>query len=875
MAMREILHLLPKPSHYAGMEDGICQKDADKVNLRTALAFPDSYEVGMSYLGQKILYNIVNAREEWQAERVMSPEPEAAAIMRGHNAPLATLETDTPLKEMAAVSFSITHELCYTDVLHMLDLAGIPLRHKDRPESILDCPIIMAGGGAVLGAEPLMPFLDLAALGDGEEMLPDILEKLAWARKNNLGRRQFLELASKIPGVYIPSFFEENPAGGLKPIKEGYRPRRRIVADLDNCPYPEKQVAPVGAVHNRLSMEIARGCSRGCRFCHAGMIYRPVRERKPENVAAILESCLNATGFDEVSFLALSAGDCTALKTIYKSALDRCRKEQISLALPSLRVGSVDDEIMASMAELRRTGCTLAPEAGSQRLRDVINKGVTEDGLILHARKLLEHGWRQLKLYFMIGLPTEADEDLDAICDLARKTRDAGGPGSPRLQITVAVSPFVPKPFTPFQWEAQIGLGEIKRRVEYLKNKIKPIKSVQLKWHEPEVSHLEGILSRGGRELADVVEKAYRKGAIFCSWIEHFNLAPWLEAMAECGIKPEDYIRERGAGEILPWSHIEAGVSEDFLKRERRRAYEGQITPDCRSGPCGLCGACDKGASKSLLAHTGIAEHKLAFGQRDQEGHEAALDENGKLLLRPTKSERPKLDAALAVKAASYRLWHVKTMGCAYLSQLELQAVLGRALRRSKIPVAFSQGFHPLPLMSFGRALPVGAESEAEWFGLTLHTRMYPGKIASLLNAVLPQGLAIGHVELAWGKKIEQSISEVFAIELPDAAILEAARLFAEFGEKDSFVITRQTKKGEKSGDIRPLLLNWKISVQNNGANRLIFTTDWSDNYISPVTLARSVLEPLGDIPLRIVKTAQIFANGAEYAFGGPAAPRA
>lgn len=869
MAMREILHLLPKPSHYAGMEDGICLKNPAAVRLRIALAFPDAYEVGMSYLGQKILYSIVNARPQWQAERVMAPEPEAAAIMREHGVALATLESDTPLAKMAAVCFSVTHELCYTDILHMLDLSAIPLRQKERCQDLRQCPIVIAGGGAMLGAEPLTPFLDLVALGDGEEMLPEILEKLQMARENGLTRQQFLELASDIPGVYVPSLFAEQPDGSLKPLKDGYRPRRRIVVNLDDCPYPENQVAPVGAVHNRLSLEIARGCSRGCRFCHAGIIYRPVRERKPENVAALLDSCLRHTGFDEVSFLALSAGDCTALKTIYSSAQERCRKEQIAIGLPSLRVGSVDDDIMAGMAELRRPGCTLAPEAGSQRLRDVINKGITEDELILHVQKLLEHGWRQVKLYFMIGLPTETDADLDAIADLVRKARDAGGSGAPKMQITVAVSPFVPKPFTPFQWERQIDLEEITRRVGYLKGRLKSVKSVHLKWHKPEVSHLEGILSRGSRKLADVVEKAYRKGAIFCSWTEHFNLAPWLEALAECGINPEDCIRERATGEILPWAHLEAGVSEKFLLRERERAYAGKITPDCRSGVCGQCGACDTNASPSLLAREGHAGHRLVFAKRDQNAHAAARDENGNILLRSTKSERPKLDAALAVKSAQYRLWHVKTGACAYLSHLELQAVLTRALRRAQIPVAFSQGFHPLPLLSFGRALPVGTDSEAEWFGLTLHTRMYPPKLAAQLNSALPSGLAIGYVELAAGKGTEQSISEIFALILPDSAILDAARCFSEFAESESHVITRQTKKGEKNVDIRPMLLSWKISVQKDGQNRIVFTSDWSQDYLSPAALARAILAPLGEIAFRLLKTGQIFANGAEYAAKG------
>lgn len=862
--MREILHLLPKPSHYAGMEDGACIKDSQKISLHIALAFPDTYEIGMSYLGQKILYGIVNSQPCWWAERVMAPEAEAAEIMRAHKTPLATLESDTPLAELAAVCFSVTHELCYTDLLQMLDLAAIPIYQHERSQNLHECPVIIAGGGAMIGAEAVSPFLDLVALGDGEELLPEILTTLEQARTQGLSRQEFLLQAQKIPGVYVPSLFVEQKDGSLVSTIPGYRPARRIVTNLENCAYPVTQVAPIGAIHNRLSLEIARGCTRGCRFCHAGMVYRPVRERQPETIARLLDQCLDNTGFDEVSFLALSAGDCTALRTIHASAHERCQKEQISLGLPSLRVGSVDDSIMAKLASLRRPGCTLAPEAGSQRLRDVINKGITEQELMLHLQKLLEHGWRQVKLYFMIGLPTETDEDLDAITDLCRKARDAGGPGAPKLQITAAISPFVPKPFTPFQWEAQIDLPEITRRINYLRAQFKSLKNIKLKWHEPEVSHLEGILSRAGRNMAPVIEKAWRKGAIFCSWTDRFQLQPWLEAMTECGIAPEAAIAARNREDNLPWSHIEAGVSSDFLWREREKAYAEKVTADCRTGACGLCGACDTKAMPSLLAHQNKAGHILVFPERDQQAHQPAQDENGRLLIQQAQSERPKLNAMLTNKAGQYRLWHRKTGPCAFLSHLELQAVLTRALRRANAPVAFSQGFHPLPLISFGRALPVGAESEAEWFGLTLHTYLPPHKLVKTLNPFLHDGLAIGYGELA-EKRADQAISEVFSLIVPDQLILQAAGCFADFSSQESFLLTRETKKGEKTEDIRRLLLNWKISSNQAGQNLVFFTTDWSQGYLSPILLAQTILKPLEDFPIKILKNRQIFASGQEY----------
>lgn len=819
----------------------------------------------MSYLGQKILYGIVNARPEWQAERVMAPEAEACAVLRENGIPLATLETDTPLGDLHALCFSVTHELCGPDILNMLDLAGIPIWQHERPESLLDCPVIIGGGGAMLGAEPLSPFFDLVALGDGEDLLPEILEFLQDAREKGLSRSQFLLEARHIPGAYVPSLFTGQPDGSLVSQYGDHRPKRRVVTDLNAAIYPEHQVLPAGAVHSRLSLEVARGCSRGCRFCHAGMVYRPVRERRPEAVAELTRNCLKNTGYDELSFLALSAGDCTALKTMHENAVDLCRREQITLGLPSLRVGSVDDDIIANMASIRRPGCTLAPEAGSQRLRDVINKGVTEEELILHLQKLLEHGWRQVKLYFMIGLPTETDEDLDAIVSLCKAARDAGGPGAPRLQLNVGISPFVPKPFTPFQWEAQISLEEMQRRINYLRSAFRPVKGIKLKWHDPEASHLEGILSRGGRELAPVIESAWRKGAIFCSWAEHFSLMPWTMALAEHNLDAAAYTGSRSRDAKLPWSHISAGVTEDFLWRERERAYAAKTTADCRFGACQQCGSCDTGAKPSKLAREGEARHVLVFPERDQTPHMANVDENGRLILRSTKQERPDLDRNLGQKAIQYRVWHVKKDESAWLSHLELQALLQQACRRGGVPVAFSQGFHPLPLISFGRALPVGAESEAEWFGIALHRYTGSAALLRMLNANLPSGLQAGRMDINPGRYWEQAISECFAVDIPQDQVLPASQKFNEFSEREDYFLTRQTKKGEKTENIRPLLLNWRIAIDGQGRTRLLFNADWSAGYLSPAVLARSILDLDAKTPLRIAKLSQTFADGAIY----------
>lgn len=876
--MRDLLPLLPRPSRYAGIEDGAIRKEPDAVRLRVALAFPDLYEVGMSYLGQKILYGIVNAHAAWWAERVMAPDRAAADILRQYGAPLCTLESDTPLGHMDCVAFSITHELCYTNVLYMLDLAGIPLRHAARSEDLGACPLVIAGGGAALGAEPMAPFMDLMVLGDGEESLPDILRLLERARAQGWTRSRLLEEARHIPGVYVPSFFTQGEAGVLTPrYADHARPARRIVADLERALYPARQVIPVGAVHNRLSLEIARGCTRGCRFCNAGMVYRPVRERSPEGLSALLEACLRETGFEEISFLSLSTGDYSALKTLCAGTLDRCAHEQVTLSLPSLRVGSIDDEIMGKMADLRRTGCTLAPEAGSQRLRDVINKGVNEEDILLHAQKLLEHGWRQVKLYFMIGLPTETDDDLAAITDLCRAVRDAAGPGGPRLQVTASLSPFVPKPFTPFQWEAQISRDEIDRRVRLVREGFKGQKCLKLRWHEPAMSHLEGILSRADRRMADVVELAWRKGALFDSWMESFDLSPWLEALEEYGLSAEACIGARNPGTPLPWGHLEAGISEAFLLKERERALAGKITPDCRYGACRHCGACDTSAGPSLLAATeagtgedGVRRNRLVFPERDQEAHQPRRDAEGRLVCKSRREEPPRIAADLAHKAAQYRFWHTKTKGCACLSQLELQATLERALRRAGLPLAFSQGFHPLPLLSFGRALPVGVESDAEWFALTLRRILPPDETATLLAPHLPPGMRLRLVEFTPpGRRTEQAVAEVFSCHLAgDHESDFLARRLATFASLTEVPFTHERKNGPRSMDLRPLLLRW--SPLPRPACGVTFTLDWHMGYFSPLLFTLAVLGPEGELPhlrsrLRLRKTGQIFADGRVF----------
>lgn len=892
--MKKLLPLFNGPSRYLGNEPGSVLKDASAVDVRLALAFPDLYEVGMSYLGQKILYGIVNARPRFWAERVFAPDLEVAAVLREHGEPLCTLESDTPLAAMDVVAFHVTHELCYTNILYMLDLGGIPLEAAARgPHD----PLVMAGGGCTFNAEPIAAFMDLMVLGDGEEVLPEILEHVARARAEGLPRAALLERLRHVPGVYVPALFAEAPGGGLPlaPLLADYpRVEKRIVPDLADArraAFPTGHIVPFAdTVHDRLAVEIARGCTRGCRFCQAGMVYRPARERGPEALDALIARGLAETGFEDLSFLSLSTGDYSALEELFATSFSRCREAQVSISLPSLRVGSVSEGIMGLMSTIRRTGATLAPEAGSQRLRDVINKGVTEEALVAHVRKLFDNGWQNVKLYFMIGLPTETDADMDAIVDLCLKVRDCAGRHVKRLQVSAAISPFVPKAHTPFQWERQLTMEEVRARVDRLRAGFAPHKRIKMRWHQPEMSFLEGVFSRGGRELAPVVRAAYAKGALFASWIDHLRLGPWLEALAEHGLDPLHFLRERAQDEPLPWDHLSSGVHRRFLAAERRRAQEARLTDDCRYNACRNCGVCNFEGRTSELALQAAREDirpRVVHAVRDQAdatggaahqtapqppappapcaapaAPEAAPESprpEAQAEARPEQAKgarpRPPDIGELAHKVAHYRVWHTRLAEMRFISQIELQRLIERVLRRAGVPVSFSAGFHPLARLSFGRALPVGVQSRREWFDVFLRREMGPEELALRLTPHLPRGMDLLCIEtLDLGRKTQQAVAEDFLLTWEGDAAEVAARQaqWAAALALAELPWARETKKGPRTTDVRPFLAGaWPR--EGGVALRL----DWSTGYVSPLRLVELVNPGLRPDRFDLCKTRQ------------------
>lgn len=600
----EILMKIDKPARYIGNELNSVCKNKDEVSIRFAMCFPDVYEIGMSHLGIQILYDMFNRRDDVYCERVYSPWMDLDPIMREQKIPLFAVESQDPIKKFDFLGITIQYEMCYTNILQVLELSQIPLHAEDRTE---EDPIVIGGGPCTYNPEPIAPFFDLFYMGEGEVVYFDLIDRYKEIKARGGSRQEFLEMAAQIPGIYVPAFYDvsykEDGTIEAMTTNNPHAPQtvsKQLVMDMSDTWYPEKPVVPyLRATQDRVVLEIMRGCIRGCRFCQAGMVYRPVRERSLEELKRLARTMLKSTGHEEISLSSLSSSDYTKLEGIVNFLIDEFDGKGVNVSLPSLRIDAFSLDVMSKVQDVKKSSLTFAPEAGSQRLRNVINKGLTEENILNGSAEAFKGGWNRVKLYFMLGLPTETVEDMQGIAELSEKVAEVYYDTVPKeqrhgkVQVTASTSFFVPKPFTPFQWAPMCTKEQFLERASIVNHRMKEMlnkKSLRYNWHEADVTVLEGVLARGDRKVAAVIEEAYRKGAIYDSWSEYFNNDIWMKAFETCGVDIDFYTtRERSLDEVFPWDFIDAGVTKDFLKREWANAQAETVTPNCRMR-CSGCG---------------------------------------------------------------------------------------------------------------------------------------------------------------------------------------------------------------------------------------------------------------------------------------------
>jgi radical SAM family uncharacterized protein/radical SAM-linked protein len=759
------IHRVERPARYLGGEFRSLTKPWEETPVRVALAFPDVYEIGMSHLGLRILYDHLNRDPRILAERVYAPWVDLEAELRSHSVPLVSLESARPLAQFDCIGFSLQYELTFTNLLNMLDLSGIPLRASRRDNSH---PLIVGGGPVATQPEPMAPFIDCFVIGDGEEYFPRLLKKYVEWREEGLDRMQILERLAALGGIYCPALYpvEVEPITGLQvvqpPRRAGVPERvvRQIVPDLNAYPFPATgPVASTEVVFDRFSMEIARGCTEGCRFCQAGMIYRPVRERSPDQIIDTVLEAVKKNGYDETSLTSLSTADVSCISPLVKRLMERLREEKVALSVSSLRAYGLPEDLLDAISDVRNTSLTFAPEAGTQRMRDVVSKNISEEDMEKSAHSVFSRGWKRVKLYFMIGLPTETEEDVRGIAETARRylaIADHYHRGK-TAEVTASVSSFIPKPHTPFHWAQMSDIAEIKAKQELLMALTRGTR-VKLKWHDPRVSHIEAYMARGDRRMADLVEYAFLKGCRFDGWTEQLRFEVWMQGIEELGIERGNYLRTFPLDARLPWDHIDVGVTTDFLKKEYRKALLNRLSPPCgkpfrakvhhtnvadasadqRRLVCFDCGiACDL---------TQMREERKDFLVRleafDPPRPAAAASGDGE---RPVEEIRrrnglPRNRVENAQKL-SYRLRFTKLGTQRFISHLDLVRLLPRIFRRAGVALAYSRGFHPKPILVFSPALTLGFGSLAEYLDVVSTEELEPAELLLRLNRASPDGI--------------------------------------------------------------------------------------------------------------------------------------
>jgi len=798
MTDSRLLPNVTRPGRYLGSEYNSIKKTWTSAQTRCALIFPDMYEIGMSHQGLQILYHILNSHDNFLAERCYCPDIDVENLTRKSKKTLTSLESDHPLADFDMLGITLPYELCYSNILTVLDLAGLPFSADQRNNSH---PLVLAGGAGALNPEPVAEFFDAVLLGDGEEAIVEIAEIIGEEKNRKSDRKSLLDKLSQIDGIYIPSHFQpiyDNNAhiveikqiGGVKP---GIT--RRIVPNLDRIDHLKHPIVPnAKIVHDRLGIEIARGCTRGCRFCQAGITYRPVRERSPAQIKELAVEGISDSGFEELALLSLSTGDYSCIEQSLPDLMNSFTGSFTSVSMPSMRVGTLTPTIMDQIKRVRKTGFTLAPEAGSERLRRVINKGISEEDLIATCKDAFVLGWKIIKLYFMIGLPTETEKDIDEIVQLVKKAKRERDQGSAKgkKQINVSVGTFIPKPHTPFQWEKQISREESDSYFKKLRADM-PRKGVSLKYHNPKVSYLEGVFSRGDRRLAKLVATAWADGARFDGWTEHFNLDLWQQAAKKCDIDLDSYLRSREIDEILPWHHLQTGVDIQFLKEELEKARSEVYTPDCRYHACQKCGLCDFETIFPVVHNR------------------SGKDVDSKII--PT--ERIKQAQEQSEHHNRYIVHYSRTGKICFLGHLEILQVFFRALRRAEIKTHYSQGFNPSPKISFGPALAVGTQSLAEFLIMDLPEPLsYTDETAQRLNSKLPPGLSVTSIRKHPGK-IPQKMLISYTLTLDRPLTEKEIEQMSMFSQSKSYVIKRNRKGKIRPLDIRPLIKTIRCTEPN------------------------------------------------------------